>query len=338
MSTNGPAPTLSVIIPVFNEETWIVRCVEALVASLARADWSAQVVVVDDGSTDGTADVLADLARRHGLTVVSQANLGRFEARKAGLGKATGERVLLLDSRVIVEPEALGYLRDQLVAHPERLVWNGHITVASAGNPYAGFMAGLVKIPWRAYTADPRLTSFGEDEFDLYPKGTGFFVAPHAMLVGAMAEFDSLYDDIKLASDDTKVLRWIVERERIHLSPGFAAVYNGRDTLRKFAAQSLYRGTTYVDSYLTSAGPARTALFGALGVGALSLAALVKRPKSTIAAGVVGCAAAGVAVRRCGATPGEARAVSALLPLFAGGFGLGVLRGLLMAAKARLRK
>ncbi|WP_121389015.1 glycosyltransferase family 2 protein [Actinokineospora cianjurensis] len=335
---NAPVPTLSVVIPVYNEESWVPRCVAALVESLERAAWEAQVVVVDDGSTDATGDRLAELAKTHGITVVSQSNRGRFEARKAGLSEASGQFVLLLDSRVIVEPDALTYLRDQLVEHPERKVWNGHITVASAGNPYAGFMAGLVKIPWRRYCADPRLTSFGPDEFDLYPKGTGFFVAPRTMLDGAVMAFDSLYDDVSLASDDTKVLRWIIDRERINISPGFAAVYNGRDTLEKFAKQSLYRGTTYVDSYLTSAGPARTALFGALGVGVVAIAMLVRKPKTTIAAGVVGCAAAGVAVRKCGATPGEARAVATLLPLFAGGFGLGVLRGLFLAAKAWLRR
>ncbi|XGP72727.1 glycosyltransferase [Actinokineospora auranticolor] len=332
------APTLSVVIPVYNEENWISRCIDALMESLARGRWAAQVVVVDDGSTDATGARLAELTDRYDITVVSQVNAGRFEARKAGLAKATGEFVLLLDSRVIVEPGALGFLREQVTEHPERRVWNGHIEVASQGNPYAGFLAGLVKVPWRRYFADPKLTSFGPDEFDLYPKGTGFFAAPRDLLAGSVEAFDSLYDDVTLASDDTKVLRWIIERERIHLAPGFAAVYNGRDTLRKFVAQSYYRGTTYVDSYLTSAGPARTALFGALGVGAVTAVMLVKHPVKTVAVGAVGSAAAGAVVRRCGATPGEARAVGTLLPLFAGGFGLGVLRGLVLALRAKLRK
>jgi glycosyltransferase involved in cell wall biosynthesis len=331
-------PTLSVVIPVFNEEQWIVRCVDSLMVAIARAGWSAQVVVVDDGSTDGTAAALSDLAARHGVTVVGQANLGRFEARKAGLAKAAGSHVLLLDSRVIIDPDALTYLRGQLADHPERAVWNGHINVASDGNPYAGFMAGLVKIPWRRYMADPKLTSFGVEDYDLYPKGTGFFFAPKALLDGAVMGFDSLYDDIKLASDDTGVLRWIVERERIHLAPDFSATYNGRDTLKKFVAQSYYRGTTYVDSYLTSPGPARTALFGALGVGAVGAVVALRRPVTAIAAGVAGSAAAGVVVRRCGATASEARAVSTLLPLFAGGFGAGVIRGLVLALRARLRR
>ncbi|WP_018683447.1 glycosyltransferase family 2 protein [Actinokineospora enzanensis] len=339
MAANGPAPTLSVVIPVFNEQDWIARSVAALMESLAAADWTAQVVVVDDGSTDGTPAELARLAGQYpGLTVVSQANAGRFEARKAGVAKATGEHVALLDSRVIVEPGAFTFLREQYARHPERRVWNGHIETMTEGNPYAGFMAGLVKVGWRRYFAAPKLSSFGPDEFDLYPKGTTFFVAPREIFEGAFAGFDSLFDNVKLASDDTRVLRWIVERERIHIAPEFAALYNGRDSLEKFIKHSYFRGTTYVDSYLGSAGPARTALFGAMGVGLVTLFALVKRPKTTVVAGLLGSAAAGVYARRCGATPGEARSVGKLLPLFASVFGVGVIRGLLLALRARLRK
>ena len=63
---SGPAPDalegLSVVIPVYNEQTWIRRSIEALMASAERADLSPDVVVVDDGSTDGTDTVLTELA------------------------------------------------------------------------------------------------------------------------------------------------------------------------------------------------------------------------------------------------------------------------------------
>ncbi|SFP67482.1 hypothetical protein SAMN05421810_10363 [Amycolatopsis arida] len=132
------------------------------------------------------------------------------------------------------------------------------------------------------------------------------------------------------------MLRWIAERERIHLAPAFAAIYHGRDTLRKFLAQSYFRGTTYVDSYLGAPGPARTALFAALGAGAGGLALLVRRPRTAVALGAAGAATAGAVVRRCGASGPEARAVATLLPLFAAGFGAGLLRGLALALRARL--
>ncbi|MGW6443557.1 glycosyltransferase family 2 protein [Lentzea sp. NPDC055074] len=331
-------PTLSVVIPTYNEQDWIARSVEALMTSLDRAEWPAEIVVVDDGSTDETPKRLVELVQRFGITVVSQENAGRFAARQAGLAAATGERVLLLDSRVIIAPEAFTYLRDQFVQHPERKVWNGHINVDTVGNPYGGFWAGLVAIGWRKYVANPRLVSFGADEFDLYPKGTGFFCAPRELLLGAARSFESLFDDVKLASDDTRMLRWISEQERIHLSPGFAATYNSRDSFKKFVKHAYFRGTTFVDSYLDSPGPARNALFAAMAVGVVGLVVAAKFPKTALLLILVGMGAAGAVARKCGATKDQTLAVSKLLPVFAASFGSGVVRGLFLALKKALTK
>ncbi|KDN16296.1 glycosyltransferase family 2 protein [Amycolatopsis rifamycinica] len=338
MSANPLLPSLSVVIPVYNEQDWIERSVGALLASASAASWPIEVVVVDDGSTDATPSRLDDLRERHGITVLRQANSGRFEARRAGIAKSSGEWVALLDSRVIVDEQTLTFLRDQLVEHPERAVWNGHINVASEHNPYAGFMAGLVKVPWRKYCANPRLMSYGIDEFDVYPKGTTFFCARRGLLEGSVTAFASLFDDLRFASDDTRMLRWIAERERIWLAPELSATYNGRDSFKKFTQQAYFRGTTYVDSYIASPGPARNALFGALAAGVIGLVFAAKKPKTTLAAGVLGAVAAGEVVKKCGATGPEARAVTKLLPVFAGGFGAGVLRGLAMAVRAGLRR
>ncbi|MGW4488612.1 glycosyltransferase family 2 protein [Amycolatopsis sp. NPDC004368] len=335
MSANPLLPSLSVVIPVYNEQDWIERSVGALVTAAEVAGWPVEIVVVDDGSTDATPEKLAALQRRHGITVLAQPNSGRFEARRAGLAKASGRQILLVDSRVIVDQASLVFLRDQLVAHPERTVWNGHINVDSERNPYAGFLAGIVKIPWRRYCANPRLMSFGIDEFDVFPKGTGFFSAPREVLENASAAFESLFDDSRFASDDTGVLRWIAERHRIFLAPDFAATYHGRDSFKKFTAQSYFRGTTFVDSYLASPGPARNGLFAAFAVGLVGLGLAARRPKTAVALAAVGSAAAGAAVTRFGATKSEARAVALLAPVFGAGFGAGAVRGLVMALRSR---
>src|SRR5205085_882092 len=87
----------------------------------------------------------------------------------------------------------------------------------------------------------------------------------------------------------TGVLRWIAERHRIYLAPEFSATYHGRESFKKFAAQAYFRGTTFVDSYLGSPGPARNGLFAAFGVGLLGLGLAAKRPKTAVvlAAGYV---------------------------------------------------
>ncbi|RDI18694.1 glycosyltransferase family 2 protein [Lentzea flaviverrucosa] len=329
-------PSLSIVIPVYNEQDWIGRSIEALTVSLERAGWPAEIVAVDDGSTDGTPKRLVELTEQFGITVVSQENAGRFAARQAGIRAATGERILLLDARVIIEPDAFTFLKDQFLQHPDRKVWNGHINVSTDGNPYGGFWAGLVAIGWRRYMANPRLVSFGADEFDVYPKGTGFFCAPRDLLEAAAQSFESLFDDVKLASDDTRMLRWIAERENINLTPDFAATYNSRDSFKKFVKHAYFRGTTFVDSYLDSPGPARNALFAAMAVGVVGLVIAAKFPKTALVLVLLGMVAAGAVARKAGASKGQALAVSKLLPVFAASFGSGVVRGLFLALKKAL--
>jgi Glycosyl transferase family 2 len=331
-------PTLSVVIPVWNEREWIPRCLEALDGALRAADWKAQVVVVDDGSTDGTGEVLAGLAETHGLTVIRQENAGRYAARRAGLAAAVGDYVLLLDSRVLVGASSLAFLRRQLDAHPERRVWNGHVDVVTDGNPYAAFWAGLTKVGWRRYFAAPRLTSFDLSDFDAYPKGTGFFFVERSLLTEATASFSSMYADPRMASDDTRLLRWIAARTPIHIAPEFNCRYHGRDSLAKFVRHATFRGTTFVDGYLGRPGPVRRLAAGAAVVALAAVPVGIRRPGLVVGAGAVGCAAAGAAARGSGATWPESRAVAGLLPLFAGAFAAGAFRGGALALRQRFSR
>jgi glycosyltransferase involved in cell wall biosynthesis len=336
-SRNGSPPSLSVVIPVYNEADWIERSVQAVVTAAAAADWPADVIVVDDGSTDATPERLRCLVGRSGVRVLTQANRGRFAARRAGLAAATGDRVLLLDSRVIIEPGALKFLRDQVLHHSQRKVWNGHVNVHTDGNPFAAFWSGLVGVAWRRYLAEPRLVSFDSRDFDAYPKGTTIFFAPRSLLIEAAGAFSSLHDDPRLASDDTRMLRYIAERERIHLCPDFAVTYHGRDSLSKFVRQAYYRGTTFVDGYLDAPGPVRRTAATAAGAGLLAAALLARRPAAFAALALAGSAGAAMLVRRSGGSPAEARSVAVLLPLFAASFGAGAVRGLGLVTAKRLR-
>jgi hypothetical protein len=331
------APPLSVVVPVFNEQEWIGRSLTALRAALDNACWTAQVVVVDDGSTDDTPTRLAELAGPLGLTVVRQDNQGRFAARRTGLDAARGEQVLLLDSRVVVGPDALSYLREQLTAHHGRRVWNGHVDIALGSGRYGAFWAGLVAVGWRRYFANPRFVSFGAAEFDVFPKGTGFFSAPLPLLRAAADAFSSLFAEARFASDDTRMLRWIADRERIHLSPHFRATYHGRDSLGTFVRHAHFRGTTFVDGYLDAPGPVRRAAAVGAAAGVVGLGFLAQRPRAGLVLAAAAPAGAALVVRRCGGSAAQARAVAELLPLFMACFGGGVLRGLTLALRASLR-
>jgi cellulose synthase/poly-beta-1,6-N-acetylglucosamine synthase-like glycosyltransferase/spore germination protein YaaH/peptidoglycan/xylan/chitin deacetylase (PgdA/CDA1 family) len=100
------ALSVSVIVPAHNEE----RVIDKTLGALNRLRVAPQeVIVVDDGSTDATADV----ARCRGVTVVSQARQGKAAALNAGLRLAKGDIVVVLDADTMLSPDFL----DVVLAH-----------------------------------------------------------------------------------------------------------------------------------------------------------------------------------------------------------------------------
>lgn len=97
---------LSVIVPVYNVESWIDRCLESLVAQ-DFGDF--EVVCVNDGSTDASHERLAAWeAREPRLRVIDQPNAGPSAARNAGIGAARGDYVSFLDADDRYLPGACG--------------------------------------------------------------------------------------------------------------------------------------------------------------------------------------------------------------------------------------
>jgi len=329
------SPSLSVVMPVYNEAPYLHDTVEALVAAVRQTELVTELVLVDDGSTDGSADVgRTTLRDRLPLTVITQPNRGRVEARRAGLEAARNEWVLLLDGRVRMRTGSLTFVRDRLPAG--ETVWNGHVHVDRDRNPYGAFWNVLAEIAWRAYFDDPRTTSFDAGSFDLYPKGTGCFLAPRALLLEAAAAFRSGYADLRRANDDTPLLRWIAGRERIHLSPSFACDYRPRATFGSFVRHSVHRGTVFLDGH----GRPESRFFPAVAlffpVSAALAAVSLRRPTVIPAAGVAIGLAAGATAAASGRSAFETASAVALAPVYAVAHGAGMWRGLALMARRRL--
>ena len=102
----------SIIIPVYNVEPYLRECLDSVLAQ-TFTDWEA--VCVDDGSTDGSAAILAEYAARDSrFRIVTQPNGGLSAARNTGLDHARGDYILFLDSDDWLEPSALESLNAQL--------------------------------------------------------------------------------------------------------------------------------------------------------------------------------------------------------------------------------
>ncbi len=92
-------PFISVIIPTYNRWPMVTEAVDS---TLAQTEGPIEVIVVDDGSTDGTAGHLE--SERPSVTVIRQENSERGVARNTGLRAATGRFVVFLDADDILEP------------------------------------------------------------------------------------------------------------------------------------------------------------------------------------------------------------------------------------------
>ncbi|HEV7864316.1 MAG TPA: glycosyltransferase, partial [Acidimicrobiia bacterium] len=119
-------PPVSVIVPAYNEEVGIA----AAVRSLAQSDYPIlEVIVVDDGSTDGTSAVVAALALDDArVTLIRQTNAGKPAALNVGIGVARHDVIVMVDGDTIFEPDTIRNL------------------VAGLADPTVGAVAGNTKV------------------------------------------------------------------------------------------------------------------------------------------------------------------------------------------------
>lgn len=110
-------PLLSVVMPVYNERTTVEEIIRRVLAVPMRI----QLIVVDDGSTDGTGAILDTLHAELGFTLLRQANAGKGAALRRGFAAVQGDLVVIQDADLEYSPEE----------YPEliELICSGHADV-----------------------------------------------------------------------------------------------------------------------------------------------------------------------------------------------------------------
>lgn len=336
-----PSPSvasISAVVPVFNAEAWVAPTLSRISEALQEAEWgSKEIVAVNDGSTDGTAGTLEDLRLPISLRVVHQVNKGRLLARKRGIDEAAGDYVLLMDIRVFPDSGSLRFVTDQLTAHPDRQVWNGHVELERKGNPYGRFWHAVSRIAWRRYLSKPRLMSYTDEDFDYFPKGTGCFLAPRKFLLDAYESFISKFDDLEYASDDTALIRQIARRTPIYLSPEFSFVYHARETFRGFLHHAYVRGVHFVDGHLDPTNRFFVPLILFLVASPLAVAAVLLWPSLLFSIPLI-LTIELIVVLGLRISMADSLALTALTPPFTLVYGAGIWKGLYMAFRTLLHR
>jgi glycosyltransferase involved in cell wall biosynthesis len=119
---------LSVIVPVFNERNTVVEVVRRMRAVELPDGVEREIIVVDDGSDDGTRDVLKQLGDSTVRIVLHNHNRGKGAAVRTGLTHANGEYVLIQDADLEYDPEDWPRLLNPVLRGRARVVYGSRFT------------------------------------------------------------------------------------------------------------------------------------------------------------------------------------------------------------------
>ena len=108
--THTPRRCLTVVVPCFNER----GTVESLLDRVLVSPWVSQVIVVDDGSTDGTREILAAVDDPVVEVVFHEQNRGKGAALRTGFTKASSEYVIVQDADLEYDPDEYEFLLEPL--------------------------------------------------------------------------------------------------------------------------------------------------------------------------------------------------------------------------------
>lgn len=105
-------PKYSIIIPVYNVETYIKKCLDSV---FNQSEKDFEVIVVNDGTKDNSMDIV----KKYDVTIINQENQGLSEARNNGIKKAKGEYLIFLDSDDYIEKDLLKEISKSLKNKPD---------------------------------------------------------------------------------------------------------------------------------------------------------------------------------------------------------------------------
>lgn len=202
--TNGgrrTLPKVSVLIPCFNAERWLAEAVE----SALMQSWPAvQVVVVDDGSTDGSVEV-ARSYESHGVRLLTQNRRGAGAARNRALATATGDFIQYLDADDLLSQDKIEeQMRVLQRSRPRMLAVSATIHFRDGGDPQGGIAHNGWPMVDAADPVEWLIRLWGGD-------GVGGMVHPGAWLTPrAVAEAAGPWDELPSPDDDGEYFARVV--------------------------------------------------------------------------------------------------------------------------------
>jgi glycosyltransferase involved in cell wall biosynthesis len=211
-------PLVSVIIPVFNGERYVA---DAIASVLAQRHHALEVIVVDDGSTDASADVVRRIVDAR-CRLVRQTSSGAAAARNRGISESTGTLLAFLDADDVWTPDKLERQLHALTAEPEIDMVFGHYVTFSgghdAGDARPGYSLGTMLVRRESFLkVGPLSTAWRVGEFiDWYARAEEAGLR-HAMLPDVLLRRRAHDDNLTArqrhaAVDYARIVRGIAAR------------------------------------------------------------------------------------------------------------------------------
>lgn len=151
---------LSVVIPTYNYAELLPRAVQSVVFQL---DAECELLIIDDGSTDNTPEVIRTLERQYPdhFRVISKVNGGLASVRNAGIDLAKGSYLVFLDADDELADGAISLIREHIRLNPQtRFIAGGHVSVSEDGRMSTHLPGRMPEQPLarlRAYLLDKKL-------------------------------------------------------------------------------------------------------------------------------------------------------------------------------------
>ena len=139
---------LSIVVPAYNEEATVHRVVDAIADLNLTCDY--EVIVVDDGSTDGTREILDTFSGDHVVVLHHDENRGKGAAVQTGLAAATGTHLLIFDADTEYDPHDIASLIYPLQTGRAEVVFGSRMAGFGTVHPSLFHMIGNHVMTWAA--------------------------------------------------------------------------------------------------------------------------------------------------------------------------------------------
>lgn len=132
MNRNGTQPLVSVIVPIYNVEKYLIRCLNSVVGQTYQ---NLEIILVNDGSTDGSGEICRQYAERDArIRLFTQENQGQSVARNVGLEHMRGEYIVFVDSDDYISPYLVECLLNGMLEYNTLITMCDFLSVTDGDN------------------------------------------------------------------------------------------------------------------------------------------------------------------------------------------------------------